>query len=510
MDKINEFVTQARKNGQSDDQIRQSLIAMKFTQVEVESILQFGKLPAGTTARPTTIVAPTPAIKSPSTLLIIGVVIFLLILISLSVFSLWFVMQNQQKQKTSPVPIAPPAVNIATSSSSLPKVVNKSLIAYVQDASPSASLATVSGSVVIFDLDTQKRLQPNIENSLSPILGSWSPTGNYLPILGIRPSLQTSPIWLFDSQTDQVKKIVSDINSNMALRNGGNSFLFQSFWKDPQTFVYGPEYISSSPPPNLITLDLNGKIGTISSQVHSFTLRNSKIIATYSFSFNSLGRGDNLDKITLEGKNLDFKPVGTLIGTVNNNLVSLDSPKPKTANDLVKDKAFQAQLAKAKNKAAIQKLTDDYLAPKGDSIVHIYDSTGKEINNFALPTSNWFIISVQIRNPKGTLIVHQTDAYLHSSNSQFVEIDPSRPTQQRIIAQVISENGEESKLTGYGSFGLSPNGTWLVFYEPSADKNSKSNYSISAINLDSRAKQTICLDRCSNLRVFNPEALTYR
>lgn len=444
--------------------------------------------------------APLSAIKpkikgtgiqnSPFILLLVAV----LVLMGTAIFLWWYLSRHESPVVTLslPLPTQKPRA-----------VIPEALVAFTVYHEASSS------SLVLYDI-TQKR-EITLDSPLSTErdglvnLGPWSPDGRYLPILIIRDSSLPNPIYLYDSMDGQARKII-DTRSVPDLLSSVTSFNYLSRWLQNDILVFN---LRASPEENTDELVLISSTGHVSrvSRPSKLIRGNRRLEISSPLATDSATQLVATRHMKLDGNEITFDFKGEVVGVLNETLVTLESPEQPDLLQLNENRSFTASLKQAATEIEAEQLLEQALRPTGDWQLHFYQITdGGLTHSRSLADDSWLTIGAQIRPKRDTILIHQQDKQLPPFNSRYIEIDPKKVDERRLIAEGTGETDDERT---YGnSFYLSADGGWLIGYAPSENPPVYPlGKTIVAWQIDSGEKLILCEDACDQVRVFNPETL---
>lgn len=371
----------------------------------------------------------------------------------------------------------------------------------------------------LFNLNTRKfiDLDPNFVNragKLYDVLGSWTPDGKYL---ALHSSFRVNEILegaiyfydVFANKAIEVKKLVGEEAYSMS------GFDYASEWFDDKTLIYRSK-----------SLDVNGNTSkqflvNVNGELSEKTTENKIILKNNIVT---------LEETIKDGKVVSYSGVlnngvsvkdlkGLPVGTTKNYVITLDIVRADPLIDLTNpDKFTNPDLQKEidsvlKNvdKEKITEIFEKYSKPKKPSKLNLYSvKDGGLVKSIEVSNDTWTSIEAKIRPKHNSVIVHEQDkAYSGPYISRYVEINLDNDNRKTLYAGpgVISE----LVLTGFSGFEISPDGNWLIFYQPSLINDEKSfgeNKVIILLNLNTNEKVEMCHEDCRNMRIYIPNSLT--
>lgn len=364
-----------------------------------------------------------------------------------------------------------------------------------------------NGDLLLYDFSTRQTITPALPNSdtrdFLPSLGPWSPDGRYLAMLAVREISLSHPLYLYDNQTKKINKLL-ETNDYADLKLNSGVFIFSSYWPSINYFIFGTKYDPSARDTLAYTVGIDGKTSTMQNP-KTIVKGNDRLEISSAFD------NEEISKVKLDGKDLFVIPQGEVIGLTTKYMVSIKKPKVKGVEELSNDKSAEPLYSKVKSEEEQMKIMKDLLMPKTGLILHLYSLLDmQEVKNTTLPFNGWITVDAQIRPLKNTLILHEQDSPFPPYKSRYVELDLENLSNPKAISEEPGLDPSASQIIGEGSFGLTPDGKWLVAPQPvdvQSGGTSDVHYKIVAWNLDSLEKVIICESNCNSLRVFNPSRI---
>lgn len=219
-----------------------------------------------------------------------------------------------------------------------------------------------------------------------------------------------------------------------------------------------------------------------------------------------------LEKVYVDNKELSFKPLYTIIGVIDNTLVTLEDTRNASEINQFDEKGNFADptlrnaFDNAKTEEEKKKIIDSLFQPKGNSNLHLYDiHTGTAVA-VPLTENGWITTEALIRPKKDTVIVLQRNTLLPDFTARYLEVNP-----KTLAKTVISE--EEGEISVEGAFAVTSDGNWIIGYQPSKEKIKDYpdlGKKISAWNIETKEKIVLCVSNCHSLEVYNPHKLQRR
>ncbi len=496
MDKVSEFINKARSLGQTDDQIKQTLLDKGWT---ISAIDPYFSAP--------TAIENTKRMVFPNRFLFATIICICLVVIGIGITVAIINSSSGTRTKSSvtqslPVPTTEPTIAPVNTSDN-----TSELLTFIQYGKDPTSAVDSEATVILFDLNQKKALPTDpllsSEKNASPVFGHWSPDGRYLPILYIRPSGELEPLFFFDSVTKTSRKVYTFVSIDQDKYVGlSTDFWLNNRWLDDARLVFYREgLVKSSPKEFAITID-----GTISemSRRNELTLKNSRITVT-----EDTTPGSNETKsIMIDGEKYNSVPKGQVIGMVKDEMVSLETPAADM-QDLTEDSELSMKIYSATSDEERSEIINEAMKPKGNWLLHFYDpKSGLETRSHEIQSEGWQVIEVQIRPKKNTIIMMLKEKAVPPYAFRLVEVETENMIYRTIGETPQSTSYPQLTLSSLGEyFNLNSDGEWLLSYD---GQMSELVGGIVARNLSTGEKVTICEKQCSHFRIFNPTALTQR
>lgn len=494
VDKITEYINKARSLGNTDDQIKQTLLNNGWQASIINPY--FTSLPPVVNNK----------VNSKKHFLTFFIIAIICLIVSGGIFAGVMKYKNDSKIKSNAAnKQSPSSINIEQSTQKVPNDKSE-LLAFIQNKNSSSSANSSESEVKFYDLNKRTFLPsdpqlPSLINSMYD-LGQWSPNGIYLPILTIRASGEPEPFFLFDSISKISKKIYT-FQDNLDSKYGGFSttFWLNNRWLNDSHLVFYREDLSK-PSPKEFIIDTNG---TISEQAREkgYVLQNTSLTVTENVSSGPA----TLKSLLIDGVRFPGSVKGRVVGLIGNDLISLESPYLPNMQDFSQDPELIKRMNDTKSESEIKKIVDEAMKPKGNWILHFYDKkSGLETKIHEIKNDGWIVKNVQVRPVKKTILIALQEKATPPNSIRFLEIDPLNMTYRKIgqTLEMTSFPGLSlSNIDDY--FNVSSDGNWLISYD---GISTGTDSGISSWHLNSGEKNVICERSCSLIRAFNPEALT--
>lgn len=327
-----------------------------------------------------------------------------------------------------------------------------------------------TGKMSLSFYDTNKKEQINLdsflqnENNKVYDLGPWSPTGLYLPILGIKNKENTREstvtIYLYDSSKKESKKVYSyPINGEPSDIAKSLQFSTKAAWieegklkiKEDMPIKIGSRLVTYVTPEGKIENSEQPKntvvmLNDISYQIDPVT----KLIA-------------GTIKVGTTELKLELKNTDEILGKLQDNLVVLQKP---TA---------------------------------GKSTVKFYTlGNNSAPTDIDLSEGIWKTQTVLINESRKSLIAHQVDNEIRPTQERFIQVNPFGDAKIKVIyGQDISTVFQKAKA----SFFLSNDGNWIISERRYASIITSGN-DFYMKNIDSGQEATICSGECTQMSAF--------
>lgn len=479
VDKISEYINRERSLGKSDEQIKQEFLQVGWQQSQINQYF-----PESPPKRQLLIIATVSAC--------------VLLLLTVSTAGVYLIVKNKNNNIK---PISPEETT-ATPESSV-KEATANIVAFLQrDENPTLAENANSSWFTdprFYDLTARKMLPAdpviNSEKRTLESFGPWSPDGRYLPILFIYSSGQPLPLHFFDSVDQKARKIHTFSVEEDSKYLGLYSFIgTRSRWINNSQYVFYEDsaYLTISDR-KVYALSSDGKISSVSGRAKIpgvTTVGNSRIIVTSTYSLDNADLPSSVS-IKVDGKQIPTGAIkGKVVGLIGNQIVSIENLISRKIQDLY----------------SLNTLDLDTLDLSSKIAIHLYDLSGTGVSSYQPNNDKWQFISAQIRPKKNTLIMLLRDKAFPPYVGRFVEIDPLNST-LRIIGQTQTASIFPGPAAFGYEFGVSSDGSWVIGYDVPASTLAAA---ISAWNIDSGEKLTICSKNCLTPEVYNPEQLSPR
>ena len=496
MDTITEYISKARSLGNTDDQIKQTLLNNGWQASIIEPY--FTPIPP----------VMNEKVVSNNHFLTFFIIITICLIILGGILAGVIKYKNDSKFKSSLTNNqSPPSIN--TVQSTQKKLNDKSVfVAFVQNRISSSSAISSESEVKIYDLN-KKIFIPSDPQILSLkdnlyTLGKWSPNGDYLPILTIRPFGEPEPLVFFNS-VSKTSKIIYTFQENKESKyvSYSTSFWMNNRWIDDSHLIF---YLEDLTKPSRKEFIINTN-GVISEQTRAkdYIIQNAALKMTEDVSSESA----ILKALLIDGMMFTGSIKGKVIGLINDDVLSLESPYIPNIQDFSQDSKLAKKMSETKSESEITNILDEAMKPKGSWIIHLYNKkSGLETKIHEIVNEGWAVKDIQIRPKNKTILIALQEKATPPFAIRFIELNTSNLTYRTVgqTSKIISFPGFSlSNLGEY--FNVSSDGNWLVSYD---DVVTETKSGISAWNLNSGEKNVICETSCSEIRVYNPETLTPR
>lgn len=453
-----------------------------------------------------------PFVKSPLFKFLVAV----LLLVGLGAVSVFA--YSQYKNTTSKKEDQP-----ETRSESKPPSVSVSegnlTIVFVESTGPSEN----DDRVVFYDAKTQTKLG-DIADFIKPnriySLGPWSPSGRYLPIhVTALLNKQTGEdsgellLYMYDSKQHVARKIYTGNESEGYEKTIIYSQVnLGSGWLDEGKFGYQHDRDTEKGEVTVKYITRDGVMGE-TTIVDTIKVKNDLLTVEY------LGVPRTDKKIYINGKEVDVKPEGEIVGAIGNNIVSLKKAEPKyDLGNLWEgeiDPALEARFREIESsnlseEEKSQKVLE-LLQPEGFSTIYLTNiDTGGIEKTIPLSEKLWIVQSAQIHPTEPFLLIHETDRELLPEKHRILKISLQNPENKEALVSegVTSGNSFAGSLLEEGvSFHITADGNWIVYYED-RDTREPFDRNIVMVSLSTKEKRIICSAYCQWYKVYNPTQLT--
>jgi len=339
-----------------------------------------------------------------------------------------------------------------------------------------------------YDTQTQQALPQDsviqADNNSAFEIGPWSPTGQYLPILGskISPNKEINlSLYLYDSQKKAATKIYDSkhITKTTSTIKLPNNFKMETNaqWID-NTKLKIMEDTSNTISTRVSTyITPEGKIDKIEQPKNINVVLNN-----ITYKINSL-TGTLIDTIKIGTSEIKVQPKegSYIIGTINDSLVILEK--------MVLD---------SKNKTVL-----NFYSINDSGLVKTIDLTD----------TLWGTQSILIDPTQKYLIAQQTNSDLKPTQERYIQINPEEASNINLIfGQDISTEypatKEPSLLKNLKNFYLSNDGEWIIGTRKYANIITAGS-DIYMKNIKTGEENIICSNNCSSISVYYPQRVFY-
>lgn len=368
-------------------------------------------------------------------------------------------------------------------------------------------IASGSGKLIGYDFNTRKTFTPQLPSGQGsdflPALSSWSPSGQYLLMKGVRDNTLPQPLFLYNNKSRSISYLL-DTNKFPDLMYSDSSFVFASKWLNDQYFAY--DVVGSLPSTNsatrpVITVDTSGKVGK-STEPNSVIFHNNRLSITH-----SLQDLEKPQSITLDGKRLSALD-GDVIGVTPKYIVTIKKPKLVNIIELEQNKELSAQIVQTKDPSDVVALMDKASNVSAGSSILLYPIDKPNSNSVVTwPYNEWVVVEAQTLPSKDTIILHEQNSLFKPAKSRFTMLNIDDPTNPKVIAETKALNTAEASMVGLSGFNITQDYKWLVIQSGDIVQGTGE---ITAWNLTSGEKIEICSVNCGSLRVYNPNNISSR
>ncbi len=382
-----------------------------------------------------------------------------------------------------------------------------------------------ASAVVFYDRQQKEKLPlPQViqeDNNFMFLLGPWSPSGQYLPILAFTgPATEESYVnlYFYDSQKLEAKKIYSSPRNEENFVWASTSFNFLSAWMDDTRLVVNNVRDPQKESATLTYVTTDGEIKTMQ-QSDELKRANDQLEHTV-----TTRPSIHTESITVGSVTLDFVLEGEVVGVVDGMLAVLE--KPKSISVIVDDAGnaaspqdleyFEEEMEKLEKQGLseeeLSKKTLELIEPKGKTILSLYNlKDGKVNREVNLTDGTWQVQSILVHPSEKFLIAHQTDKRHLPSKQRFVVITPSEnPNTRTIFEEDLPKSSNPNYLSSLmfqeNSFFLSSDGDWIIGMRGSNVDNPQ-NSTIYMKNIITQEESLICSNNCWDVRTYCPLCL---
>ena len=387
----------------------------------------------------------------------------------------------------------------------------------------STGLSENNDRVVFYDAKTQTKLK-DIADFITPnriySLGPWSPSGRYLPIhVTALLNKQTGEdsgelsLYMYDSKQHVARKIYTGNESEGYEKTIIYSQVnLGSGWLDEEKFGYQYDRDIEKGELTIKYITRNGVMGE-TTMADTIKVKNNLLTVEY------LGVSRTDKKIYINGKEVDVKPEGEIVGAIGNNIISLKKAEPKydlgnlwegEIDPALEAKFKEIESSDLSEEEKSQKMLE-LLQPEGSSMIYLTNvDTGRIEKTTPLSGKPWIVQSAQIHPIEPFLLIHETDRELLPEKHRILKISLQNPENKEVLVSEDTASGSSfagSLLEEGVSFHITADGNWIVYYED-RDTQEPFNRNIVMVSLSTKEKRIICSAYCQWYKVYNPTQLT--
>lgn len=382
----------------------------------------------------------------------------------------------------------------------------------------------VHGQIYVYDIDSQQNLSvfDQINNNYEYIqIGEWSPNGRYLPIIAYNfpndNKISQVSVFIYNAIEKSIKKIYesSPTEDYATVAIWETALEYGYPWLDDEKLILenDRDFVNKFSDITYITLSGELKKERINNDYY-YKQSNSRISVNYDFDSNSAL--PLINSVILDGKMLSFKPQDSIVGVLNNKLVTMKVPKGldlrfddyNVANENDQNTVNQ-EIERLKglglSDSEITSKLFEFIQPKGDTLIQLYDvNSGNILSSFDISQQGqWWTGGLLVHPDNKTLIAHQTDKMMLPTRERYVLIDPFAEQQ---ISVLSDNNYYQGETGGYfalkkGSiFNLTNDGRWIISFREVTESDS----SIYIKNIETLEERMICNSDCYTFSNYNP------